>query len=73
MKIVNDSEIKDEKIILCGRLKKHFTDKDLELAINRIGIGSETEPHFHKKMTEIYLIVSGDGEMKIKEKRNGKN
>jgi len=72
MKIINDSEVENEKTIPCGKLKHHFTDKGLEVDINRIEIGGKTKQHYHKKMTEIYLIVSGNGEMKIKDKETGK-
>jgi len=72
MKIINDSEVSNEKATLCGKLKKHFADKDIEVDVNRIEEGKGTKPHFHKEMTEIYLIVSGNGEIKIKDKKTGK-
>jgi len=72
MKIINDSEVEGEKAIACGKLKKHFADKNLEVDVNRIDVGKETKPHYHKKMTEIYLIVSGNGLMKIKNRETGK-
>jgi mannose-6-phosphate isomerase-like protein (cupin superfamily) len=72
MKIVNDSEVGNEKTISCGKLKQHFIDKDIEIDVNRIEECKGTKPHFHKKMTEIYLIVSGNGEMKIKDRKTGK-
>ncbi|MBU4300585.1 hypothetical protein L6303_03075 [archaeon] len=73
MKIINDSEIKDEKIIPCGRLKRHFIEKDLEIDINRIDAGQGTKTHYHKKMTEIYLIINGAGIMKIKDRKTGRS
>jgi len=71
MKIVNDSEVENEKAIPCGKLKQHFIDKDIEIDVNRIEEGKVTKPHYHKKMTEIYLIVNGNGEMKIKDRKTG--
>jgi mannose-6-phosphate isomerase-like protein (cupin superfamily) len=72
MKIINDSEVKNEKAIPCGNLKQHLIDKYIEVDVNRIGEGKVTKPHYHEKMNEIYLIVNGNGEMKIKDRRTGR-
>ncbi|VVB60612.1 Glucose-6-phosphate isomerase [uncultured archaeon] len=71
-KIINDSEMKNEKMTSCGKLKVHFADDFREVVVNRIDTGCSTKSHYHNKETQIYLIVEGEGLMKIKNKRTGK-
>lgn len=71
-KIINDSEIKDEKMTSCGKLKVHLIENEFEAVVNRISVGGATKAHYHNTETQIYLIVSGVGLMKIKNRKTEK-
>jgi mannose-6-phosphate isomerase-like protein (cupin superfamily) len=30
-----------------------------------VDISADTRPHFHKKLTEIYLVLEGEGHMEL--------
>jgi mannose-6-phosphate isomerase-like protein (cupin superfamily) len=47
----------------CGRSKRAFATPDNQLAtIHTVEISSDARVHYHKKLTEIYLILETDGE-----------
>lgn len=47
----------------CGQSRRAFVDPDNPVAsIHYVEIKSDAETHYHKKLTEIYLILETEGE-----------
>ena len=50
----------------CGETKRAFTDiENSPASIHLVDISKESEVHYHKIMTEIYLILEGEGHMEL--------
>ncbi|EDM26609.1 hypothetical protein LNTAR_02337 [Lentisphaera araneosa HTCC2155] len=50
----------------CGTTRRAFTDDPDQIAsIHMVDIKQDSELHYHKKMTEIYLILEGEGHMEL--------
>ena len=50
----------------CGQTKRAFVTPDNPVAsIHLVDIKADTATHYHKKMTEIYLILEGEGHMEL--------
>jgi len=50
----------------CGFARRAFVAEDNKTATLHItDITSDSRLHYHKKMTEIYLILEGEGEMQL--------
>jgi mannose-6-phosphate isomerase-like protein (cupin superfamily) len=46
----------------CGYARRAFTtDSDRLASVHLVDISEDARPHFHKKMTEIYIILEGAG------------
>ena len=59
-----------EKIIAtpcpCGKSKRAFVHEDNQVAsMHVVEISKDSRPHYHKKMTEIYYILEGEGHLEI--------
>jgi mannose-6-phosphate isomerase-like protein (cupin superfamily) len=59
-----------EKIIAtpcpCGKSKRAFVRGDNQVAsMHVVEISKDSRPHFHKKMTEIYYVLEGEGCLEI--------
>ena len=50
----------------CGTTRRAFIDDpDKVASIHMVDIKKDSELHYHKKMTEIYLILEGEGHMEL--------
>ena len=50
----------------CGQSRRGFATPDNKLAtIHLVDISIDAQTHYHKQMTEIYLILEGEGFMEL--------
>lgn len=50
----------------CGMTRRAFAEsRDGIASIHFVEISNETKTHYHKKLTEIYLVLEGEGEMEL--------
>ena len=54
----------------CGRSRRAFLDADNSLAtLHVVDVTEDSRVHYHKKLTEIYLVLEGNGYMELDEQR----
>ena len=54
----------------CGFARRAFAaSNDTVASLHAVDIQSDARTHHHKKMTEIYLVLEGEGEMELDGKR----
>ena len=50
----------------CGTTRRAFVTPDNDVAsIHLVNISKDSRVHYHKKLTEIYLILEGEGHMEL--------
>lgn len=50
----------------CGQARRAFVSPDNDVAtLHVVDIKTDSEVHYHKKMTEIYYILEGEGFMEL--------
>lgn len=50
----------------CGMTRRAFVVPENQTAtIHMVDISEDARTHYHKKMTEIYLILEGEGQMEL--------
>ena len=50
----------------CGQARRAFAEPDNDVATLHVAdIKTDSEVHYHKKMTEIYLVLEGEGFMEL--------
>jgi len=50
----------------CGKTRRAFTSPDNDVAtLHMVDIQTDAQTHYHKKLTEIYLILEGEGHMEL--------
>jgi mannose-6-phosphate isomerase-like protein (cupin superfamily) len=50
----------------CGQARRAFATPDNQTAtLHMVDIKSDSETHYHKKLTEIYLVLEGEGHMEL--------
>lgn len=49
----------------CGTTKRAFAKEGSPASIHIVEISKEAKTHYHKKMTEIYLILEGEGYLEL--------
>jgi len=50
----------------CGFAKRAFASPENQTAtLHMVDIQSDSRTHYHKKLTEIYLVLEGEGEMEL--------
>ncbi len=50
----------------CGRSRRAFAVPDNPVAtLHLVDIGRDSRPHYHKKLTEIYLVLEGEGFLEL--------
>jgi mannose-6-phosphate isomerase-like protein (cupin superfamily) len=55
----------------CGFSKRAFATPDNQVAtIHLVDIQEDAQTHYHKKLTEIYLILEGEGFMELDGERH---
>src|SRR6266487_2681078 len=54
----------------CGLARRAFANSnDTVASLHVVDIQTDAQTHYHKKMTEIYLVFEGEGEMELDGKR----
>jgi mannose-6-phosphate isomerase-like protein (cupin superfamily) len=50
----------------CGSSRRAFTDDpDQTVSLHHVTISSDAKTHYHKRLTEIYYILEGNGQMEL--------
>ncbi len=50
----------------CGQTRRAFLDDpDQTASLHVVDIQADSRTHYHKKLTEIYYILEGEGEMEL--------
>jgi len=50
----------------CGFARRAFAGPDNQTAtLHLVDIQADSKTHYHKKLTEIYLVLEGEGEMEL--------
>ena len=50
----------------CGRAQRAFADvPDAPGSVHLVNIENKAERHFHREMTEIYVVIEGEGEVEL--------
>jgi len=50
----------------CGFTRRAFADlPDSAASLHLVDIQQNAQTHYHRKMTEIYLVLEGEGEMEL--------
>jgi mannose-6-phosphate isomerase-like protein (cupin superfamily) len=54
----------------CGFTRRAFADlKENVASVHVVDIQEDSQAHYHKRMTEIYLVLEGSGHMELDGKR----
>ena len=50
----------------CGSTRRAFTDDpDQTASLHVVDISEDAQTHYHKKLTEIYYVLEGQGQMEL--------
>jgi mannose-6-phosphate isomerase-like protein (cupin superfamily) len=50
----------------CGWARRAFATPDNDLAtVHVVDIEEDSRPHYHKRMTEIYVVLEGQGQVEL--------
>jgi len=50
----------------CGESRRAFAAGRSEAAsVHLVDIAEQTQPHWHKRLTEIYVVLEGEGEVEL--------
>jgi mannose-6-phosphate isomerase-like protein (cupin superfamily) len=50
----------------CGRARRAFADvPGASASVHLVEISADARPHYHKRMTEIYLVLEGEGHLEL--------
>ena len=50
----------------CGQTRRAFTDDpDQTASLHVVEISTDSKTHYHRKLTEIYYILEGQGQMEL--------
>jgi mannose-6-phosphate isomerase-like protein (cupin superfamily) len=49
----------------CGWAKRAFAEPGNVASMHVVEIETDSRTHYHKKMTEIYLVLEGEGQMEL--------
>jgi len=50
----------------CGKSRRAFAvPENATASVHLVEIADQTEPHWHKRMTEIYVVVEGEGAVEL--------
>ena len=64
--MVADLEKIDPVPCPCGQARRAFAEPDNDVAtLHVVDIKTDSEVHYHKTMTEIYLVLEGEGFMEL--------
>lgn len=63
--IVNTKKL-DEHQCPCGTARRAFVDDPDQIAsLHIVKVSEEAKTHYHKKMTEIYYVLEGHGQIEL--------
>ena len=55
----------------CGSTRRGFVTPENEVAsVHQVDIREDARTHYHKRMTEIYVVLEGTGEMELDGQRH---
>ena len=64
--MIADLEKVDPVPCPCGQARRAFAEPDNDVAtLHVVDITADSEVHYHKKMTEIYFVLEGEGFMEL--------
>jgi mannose-6-phosphate isomerase-like protein (cupin superfamily) len=49
----------------CGFARRAFAEPGYAASMHIVDIQSDSRAHYHKRMTEIYLVLEGEGHMEL--------
>ena len=49
----------------CGWARRAFAGGDHPASLHLVRIEADAQVHYHKKMTEIYVVLEGEGELEL--------
>ncbi|MCX8156358.1 MAG: cupin domain-containing protein [Verrucomicrobiae bacterium] len=49
----------------CGHARRAFADPGHAASVHIVNIEADSRAHYHKKMTEIYVILEGEGHVEL--------
>lgn len=49
----------------CGFARRAFAEEGNVASLHVVDIQKDSRTHYHKKMTEIYLVLAGEGQMEL--------
>ena len=49
----------------CGFAKRAFAKTNSPASVHLVEISQDAQAHYHKKMTEIYLVLEGEGHLEL--------
>jgi len=64
--VVADMNAIEAKACPCGMSRRAFVSDDNPVAtLHMVDISKDSQTHYHKKLTEIYFILEGEGQMEL--------
>ena len=49
----------------CGQARRAFADAGSVASVHLVDISADARSHYHKRMTEIYLVLEGEGHLEL--------
>lgn len=50
----------------CGLSRRAFvTEDNIIAAVHMVDVSEDSKAHYHKRLTEIYLVLEGEGQMEL--------
>ena len=50
----------------CGTTRRAFVRPDNDVAsLHLVDISADSQPHYHNRLTEIYLVLEGEGQIEL--------
>jgi mannose-6-phosphate isomerase-like protein (cupin superfamily) len=49
----------------CGTSRRAFADPSSPASIHLVDISTDAQTHYHKRITETYVILEGEGQMEL--------
>jgi mannose-6-phosphate isomerase-like protein (cupin superfamily) len=49
----------------CGLARRAFAQADSPASVHLVQISQDAQAHYHKKMTEIYVVLEGHGHLEL--------
>jgi mannose-6-phosphate isomerase-like protein (cupin superfamily) len=49
----------------CGQSRRAFGGAGSPASVHIVEIGKDSRPHYHRRLTEIYFILDGQGQMEL--------